>query len=510
MSSFPKTYPSPVLNRQADRFAPKIWQIEDALRAQKDNRTWSRDQFLDAEKLLNDHKLEVFMRMSKNPGVDGGGKGAHPAQLEMRRKFFTDKPRKRIYAASGANQCGKTQGISGIWCEHLRDDAKDGACYWIIAKTTQTMRDIPLKQMWELLPQSMFGEQVYNPKTGFGLNKTILLTLPNNRGVVEVWLWTEEMDLGVIESARLDGIWWTECTREALLSALQPRMAAKSGFMLMDYVPRLAWHKLKIRIPSEQPKADVYHQRYRMIDNQHNLGPGEIKRQRAVMSKKEAAIRIDGEEGSSFGVVYPEFDPDLHVCKPFKIPKDWPRWRVVDFGFSDPTVCLWFALSPNETAYVYREHYVRSQGVKYHANMIKEKSAGEVYVKTEIDPAATQRSAGNEITVIEQYTQHGIRMTPATRTQKFGMHAGVERVRRRFEENSIKFFSTCENTIREAQIWKYREDKDGNPVVGDVYENGNDHTLDCVRYWLSGNPTHTVAKIKTDSNRKESGTCLIT
>jgi hypothetical protein len=61
------------------------------------------------------------------------------------------------------------------------------------------------------------------------------------------------------------------------------------------------------------------------------------------------------------GVVYKEFmdqrrprAPDRPVPDP---PADWPRWRLIDYGASAPTACLWVALAPNEHAYVYREYY---------------------------------------------------------------------------------------------------------------------------------------------------------
>ena len=42
---------------------------------------------------------------------------------------------------------------------------------------------------------------------------------------------------------------------------------------------------------------------------------------------------------SAEGAIYPDFDPTLHVIDRFEIPADWARYRVIDFGFTNPFVC---------------------------------------------------------------------------------------------------------------------------------------------------------------------------
>jgi hypothetical protein len=83
------------------------------------------------------------------------------------------------------------------------------------------------------------------------------------------------------------------------------------------------------------------------------------------------------------GIVYKEFrdqfKPRGHLMPPFEIPGNgkppyhagnWPRWRVIDYGASAPTACLWIALAPNEHLYVYREYYQRNLSVAKNAEAI--------------------------------------------------------------------------------------------------------------------------------------------
>lgn len=66
------------------------------------------------------------------------------------------------------------------------------------------------------------------------------------------------------------------------------------------------------------------------------------------------------------GMVYP-FDPAIHVIKRFPIPKEWERVVGIDWGFDNPFVCQWWAISPEGVWYLYREIYMTHKTVNYHA-----------------------------------------------------------------------------------------------------------------------------------------------
>ena len=79
---------------------------------------------------------------------------------------------------------------------------------------------------------------------------------------------------------------------------------------------------------------------------------------------------VDGEWASFEGLVYP-FDPQKHIIKSFEIPKDWRRVVAIDFGFDHPFVCQWWAVSPSDKWYLYREIYHSRRTVKTHSVQIK-------------------------------------------------------------------------------------------------------------------------------------------
>lgn len=76
-------------------------------------------------------------------------------------------------------------------------------------------------------------------------------------------------------------------------------------------------------------------------------------------------------------VVYAEYDPAIHLVDRFPIPKEWPRYRAIDFGFTNPFVCQWWAEDPDGRLYRYRELYGTQRLVRDWAHDIYELSDGE-------------------------------------------------------------------------------------------------------------------------------------
>ena len=438
-------------------------------------------------------------------------------------------PRHENYLAAGAihHNSAKTVCVGGMcFSKHLRDHAQDGDIYWQISQTHEATRDIPSKTLWEFLPRSMFPKHIsYQPRTGFGMIPTLHLILPNGRGRCEVNFKVEEADLKVFESSRLNGVWWTECRREAIWDALQPRLVARGGWIIADYISVAPWHKYRLRLKSGDG-TPIYWQKFTMPENAHNLAEGSIETACQTMTKEQARIRVYGEEGSDRGVVYQEFDPESHVCKPFEVPWDWPRWRCFDHGYINPAACLWVAMVPagfkfpdgigsmwdgriadREIALGYREFYQSELTVPQIAASIKRLSKSETYrlngriVADAAIFARNQSTTGKSRSIAEEFRAQGLSMKKGKKGRGADMHAQVSMVRKWFEENKILFFDTCVNTVYEHQAWRYKEKKDGDYSGSEPYVDKDDHTC------LSGD---TLIRTPTGDQRIDTlaGQCL--
>jgi phage terminase large subunit len=54
-----------------------------------------------------------------------------------------------------------------------------------------------------------------------------------------------------------------------------------------------------------------------------------------------------------------DYNPTVHLIDPFKIPRDWPKFRAMDWGFKAPGVIGWFAIDPDENLYQFYEFNFR-------------------------------------------------------------------------------------------------------------------------------------------------------
>ena len=54
-----------------------------------------------------------------------------------------------------------------------------------------------------------------------------------------------------------------------------------------------------------------------------------------------------------------DWNPGVHVIEPFKIPRDWPKFRSMDWGYKAPGTIGWFAIDPDENVYLFYEFNFR-------------------------------------------------------------------------------------------------------------------------------------------------------
>lgn len=113
----------------------------------------------------------------------------------------------------------------------------------------------------------------------------------------------------------------------------------------------------------------------------------------ASLTGHRRARLLDGRWASAEGLVYPEFDPTIHVVK--AMPAGWESWRKIrsiDFGYVHPFVCQWWAMDGDGRAYLYRELYHSKRTVAEHAKRINALSEGESYEATISDHDAEDRA----------------------------------------------------------------------------------------------------------------------
>jgi hypothetical protein len=190
------------------------------------------------------------------------------------------------------------------------------------------------------------------------------------------------------------------------------------------------------------------------------------------------------------GVAFPEWRREVHVCQPFRVPLEWPRWRGLDYGYGVPYCCLWGALAPSGTLYIYRETYRAGMLDRDQAFEIRTLSAGERIRGTFADPSMwTARHNGYAIQApATAYAEMGVGLTAANNDRRVGKQRVHELLAWQPAEHDqpmipprIQIFSTCDNLIRTLpDLVKDADDPD------DVDTTGEDHAFDGLKYLVLG------------------------
>lgn len=190
------------------------------------------------------------------------------------------------------------------------------------------------------------------------------------------------------------------------------------------------------------------------------------------------------------GVVYDLFDRGLHVIEQFDIPEDWRRFRTVDFGFTNPFVCQWWAMDPDGRLYLYRELYRTQRLVSDHALEILRHSEGERIEATIADHDAEGRATLESLGILTEAADKSIMV-------------GIERVqaRLRVADDGYPRLYIMEDVLvdrdealasahkpvcllDEMEVYTWQLSADGRPVREEPMK-VNDHAADAMRYLVS-------------------------
>jgi len=116
------------------------------------------------------------------------------------------------------------------------------------------------------------------------------------------------------------------------------------------------------------------------------------------------------------GQIWPEFDPDIHVIRPFLVDLNWEIIEGIDHGRRNPTAVLWAALDDKGNCFIVDEHYEAGRLVGYHAKQILQTRLHyKLPTYTVIDASAAQKDPNTGRSVIDEYWDNGISTIPSDR-----------------------------------------------------------------------------------------------
>lgn len=202
----------------------------------------------------------------------------------------------------------------------------------------------------------------------------------------------------------------------------------------------------------------------------------------------------DGKWAAAEGVVYDNYDPAIHLIDRFDIPDDWRRARVIDFGYTNPFSCQWYAIDGDGRAYQYREVYGTRRLVEDWAKIIHDVSGDETYEVTIADHDAEDRAT---------LERHGIKTIAAHKAVSPGVEAVQSRLRVE-DDGKARLFIMRDGLVERDTLlteagkptclaeeipgYTYPPGVDGRPNK-EAPVKADDHACDGMRYlvaWLDG------------------------
>ncbi len=134
---------------------------------------------------------------------------------------------------------------------------------------------------------------------------------------------------------------------------------------------------------------------------------------------------LDGDWDIAAGQFFTNFRYDIHVCKPFAIPANWPVWACLDYGFTHPTAA-YLLTKGDGIIYVVAEHFRTKTLPATHADAIIRLFARHNVplsrLKNFVAGADVFQMRGDTHgkTIADQYRAAGIRLRQAVQDREAG------------------------------------------------------------------------------------------
>lgn len=239
----------------------------------------------------------------------------------------------------------------------------------------------------------------------------------------------------------------------------------------------------------DNPEEDENPEDYNFIfatldDNTHLLnskGGKTYKSQLSALPEHLRAAHRYGDWDALSGTYFPEFSESRHVCEPFRIPKNWLRYRSFDYGL-DMLACYWWAIDPNGHCYIYREYCAPNLIVSDAAREIREHTLpDENIVMTFAPPDMWNRSKDSGKTAAETFMMSGVPIVRADNNRVQG-HLQIKEMLSDMgdEKPELMVFNTCRQIIDDIQAIQ-SDEKNPNDCAKQPHD--VTHSVDGVRYF---------------------------
>ncbi len=241
----------------------------------------------------------------------------------------------------------------------------------------------------------------------------------------------------------------------------------------------------------------------KVYDNKHLMecDPDYVRVLENISDPARRAAMLDGDWDVFAGQYFTEFEREVHVMRPFELPRHWRRYVAMDYGF-DMLACYWIAMDEQGRAYVYRELYESGLIVTDAAAKIRAMT-GEAIELHYAPPDLWNRHSDTGKSTAEIFAEAGILLVKANNDRVQGWYNLHEWLKIGRDEQGkktagLRIFENCANLIRTLPALQFDE-KNPNDCSREPHE--LTHAPDALRYFVAGRPLPAEAAVKKEDDR---------
>jgi hypothetical protein len=278
-----------------------------------------------------------------------------------------------------------------------------------------------------------------------------------------------------LESATAKAAWIDECGQDTFRleswEAVNRRISLAEGRVLGSTTPyNLGWLKTQVYDRWNHGDPD-----YHVIQFKSTMNPafprGEYDRAKRTLPGWKFEMFYNGNFSRPAGLIYEDFNEDIHLVDDFEIPVEWPRYVGIDPG-AVHTALIWIAHNPNRNIYyAYRESLEGNKTTIQHAAHALGEASDENVI-------AWALGAKSEIQQRLDWQAAGV---PVREPVIIDVEAGIDRVIELFKTKRLFVFKTLVGLRDELGTYSRELDDMGQPTEK-IKDKETFHRLDALRY----------------------------
>lgn len=443
---------------------------------------------------------EINIRYNSNKlNFYNKGRKVHKKQIAFH------KCKKRNRWVFGGNRSGKTEcgavEVVYLACGNHPYKKNKLTSGWVVSLSRQVQRDVAQRKILEYLSASCIEKIVMVSGGQDSAENGIIdfiLVRSQVGGISKIGFKSCDQGREKFQGTSLDYVWFDEEPPYDIYLECKMRVLDKCGeiFGTMTPLKGLTWVYNTIYL-NDKNDNEIWYEMMEWADNPF-LSKKEIESMTKSLPAEEIESRRYGKFMQNGGMVYSEFDENVHVIEPFEVPMEWQDNISIDPGLHNPLSAHFYAVDYDGNVYVVAEHYQAQKTVEYHAEKIKKiarslnwKTDSKGFLRAIIDSAARQKTLASEKNVVELFYENGILVNPQVDKDMF---AGISTVKSYLKtadgSTRLFIFKNCVNLIREIKNYWWGD--------SDLPIKKDDHALDELRYYLMTKPLNKEKVTKTE------------